>query len=151
MKLTQIPAPAGAHKRRKIVGRGPGSGHGKTSGRGTKGAKSRAGKTGVYLGFEGGQTPLMRRIPKRGFTNRFKRYSQIVNIGSLNIFKDDVSIGPQELKDARLINSVTEPIKMLGDGLLKKKLTVNAHLFSKKAKDTIEKLGGKTQVLPKNR
>lgn len=148
MRLSDIPAPPGVHKSKKMVGRGPGSGHGKTSGRGTKGAKSRAGK-GVYPGFEGGQTPLIRRIPKRGFTNRFKIFTQIVNVSSLNIFKDESTVGPKELKGTRLIDDALRPVKILGDGVLKKKLTVNAHEFSKKARETIENLGGKTQVLSK--
>lgn len=146
MRLSDIPAPIGAHKSKKIVGRGPVSGHGKTSTRGTKGAKARAGR-GVYQGFEGGQMPLIRRIPKRGFTNRFRRYIQVVNVNSLNVFKDESIIGPNELKEARLVHNIDEPIKILGKGELKKKLTVNANKFSKKAKEIIEKIGGKTQLI----
>jgi len=141
MKIDQIRKPKGATKKPKRVGRGPGSGHGKTSSRGMKGAKSRSGYS-LRLGFEGGQMPLMRRIPKRGFTSQVKNLYQIVNVDKLSHFKKDSSIDPAAMKAAGLIRSVEDKVKILGDGKLGKALRVSAHAFSESAKKKIEESGG---------
>lgn len=141
MKIHQIRKPKGATKKPKRVGRGPGSGHGKTSSRGMKGAKSRSGYS-LRLGFEGGQMPLMRRIPKRGFTSQVKNLYQIVNVDKLSHFKKDSSVDPAAMKAAGLIRSVEDKVKILGDGKLGKALRVSAHAFSESAKKKIEESGG---------
>ena len=146
MKLNEIGMPKGAHKDTKRRGRGSGSGHGKTSCRGRKGAKKRSGRT-TRPGFEGGQMQLVRRIPKRGFNAPFRNIYQIVNIDSLNRFKEKSTIGPEELKSAGLIGSVKDPIKILGDGDLKKVITVKAHKISESAKKKIASAGAKFEVL----
>jgi large subunit ribosomal protein L15 len=129
-------------KRKKRRGRGNGSGHGKTSCRGHKGQKARSGG-GVRLGFEGGQMPLVRRIPKRGFNYPFKHRYQIVNIHQLNEFDKDLIVTPDKLKEAKIIKEINKRVKILGEGELSKPLTVKAHTFSKKAKEKINKAGGK--------
>jgi len=139
-------APSGANKRTKRVGRGTGSGHGKTSTRGHKGQKSRSGG-GVRPGFEGGQMPLQRRIPKRGFTNIFKKDYAIVNIKSLNIFDEGTEVTPELLKETGLIKAVKDGVKILGDGELDKKLTVKAHKISKQAEEKITAKGGRVEVI----
>jgi large subunit ribosomal protein L15 len=136
---------AGATHYRKRVGRGPGSGHGKTAGRGNKGQKSRSGYRHMR-GFEGGQMPLHRRVPKRGFTNIFRVEYDIVNLGDLDRFDAGASVTPQSLADARLTRK-SRPVKILGDGELKKALTVSAHKFSASAKARIEAAGGRCEVL----
>ena len=146
MKINEIGAPYGANVKTKRRGRGSGSGHGKTSCRGRKGAKKRSGRT-TRPGFEGGQMQLVRRIPKRGFNAPFKNEYQVVNIESLNRFRENSTIGPKELKSAGLIGSVREPIKILGDGDLKKVLTVKAHKISESAKKKFESAGAKFEVL----
>lgn len=146
MKINEIGAPYGANVKTKRRGRGSGSGHGKTSCRGRKGAKKRSGRT-TRPGFEGGQMQLVRRIPKRGFNVPFKNEYQVVNIESLNRFRENSTIGPKELKSAGLIGSVQEPIKILGDGDLKKVLTVKAHKISESAKKKFESAGAKFEVL----
>lgn len=146
MRLGDIRAPKGAVKRRKIVGRGPGSGHGKTSTRGQKGQKSRSG-AGIRVGFEGGQMPLVRRVPKRGFTNRFKKIYQIVNLSQLTSFKEKSVVGPDELFKQGLIKNTATPVKILGDGKLNKAVTVKAHAFSSGAMDKIKKAGGTTEIV----
>lgn len=144
--LENLKPPVGAHRKKKLLGRGPSSGHGKTSTRGIKGQTSRAGRD-FYLGFEGGQMPLIRKIPKRGFTNiRFKKIYQIVNIGSLAKIKEQI-IEPQLLEQKGLIKDKNKLIKILGQGELTKSLTIKAHAFSKRAKELIEAVGGKVEVI----
>lgn len=146
MRLGEIRVPEGATKRRKIVGRGPGSGHGKTSTRGQKGQKSRSG-AGIAVGFEGGQMPLIRRIPKRGFTNRFKKDFQIINLSQLTSFKENSVISPAELYKERLIKDEKAAVKVLGDGEISKAVTVKAQAFSTSAAEKIAKAGGKTEII----
>lgn len=146
MKLHEIQAPPGANKRTKRVGRGPGSGHGKTSTRGHKGQKARSGG-GVRPGFEGGQMPLQRRIPKRGFTNIFKKEYAIVNVQDLNVFADGTEVTIELLQDAGLVKGIKDGVKILGNGELEKKLTVKAHRFSKQAEEKIAARGGKAEVI----
>lgn len=146
MKLHEIQAPPGANKRTKRVGRGPGSGHGKTSTRGHKGQKARSGG-GVRPGFEGGQMPLQRRLPKRGFTNVFKKEYAIINVQDLNIFDDGTEVTIELLQDAGVVKGVKDGVKILGNGDLEKKLTVKAHRFSKQAEEKIAARGGKAEVI----
>ena len=147
MKLNTIKPNEGAVKNRKRVGRGPGSGTGKTAGRGENGQKSRSGG-GVRVGFEGGQTPLFRRLPKRGFSNaRFKKVYAVINVSELNKFKDGAEVNPEMLKDMGIIKNALDGIKVLGNGKLEKKLTVKASKFSSSAKKQIENLGGKAEVI----
>jgi len=146
LKLNEIGAPVGANRKTKRRGKGSGSGHGKTSCRGRKGALKRSGRT-TRPGFEGGQMPLIRRIPKRGFNSLFRKAYQVVNVGSLNRFDANASIGPEELKKAGLIGSVQDMIKILGDGKLEKSLTIKAHKFSASAKKHLEAAGAKMEVL----
>ena len=141
MKINEIRKPRGATKSPKRVGRGCGTGHGKTSSRGMKGAKSRAGYS-MRLGFEGGQMPLMRRIPKRGFTSARKKIYQVVNIEELNYFKKDSIVDLEALKKAGLIRRGKDKVKILGSGKLGKAISVKAHGFSKEAKKKIEESGG---------
>lgn len=143
--LGNLKAPKGAHKRKKILGRGPGSGHGKTSTRGSKGQTSRAGRD-FYAGFEGGQTPLIRRIPKRGFHSKFKKEYQIVNLIDLNRLKESV-VTPEVLEKKGLIKDKMRLVKVLGNGEIKNPVTVQAHAFSRRAKDLIEKTGGKIELI----
>jgi len=146
MKLDELKSPKGRHKKPKRVGRGSGSGHGKTSCRGHKGIKARSGRK-LRPGFEGGQMPLSRRIPKRGFTSKFKKEFEIINIKDLNIFENDSTITPQLLKDRGLIKNKKEGVKILGTGELSKTLTVRAHRFSKSAVEAIKRAGGTVEVL----
>lgn len=146
MKLHELQYEEGARKVRKRVGRGPASGTGKTSGRGHKGQNSRSGG-GVRPGFEGGQTPLFRRIPKRGFTNIFRKEYGIVNIESLNVFEDETVVTPELLLQMRVVRKLETGIKVLGNGKLTKKLTVKGHKFSKSAQAAIEAAGGTVEVL----
>ncbi len=147
MKLNELKRNPGSTKRRKVVGRGPGSGHGKTSGRGEKGQLSRTGG-GVHPWFEGGQTPLFKTIPRRGFSNkRFaKRYS-VINVEDLNRFKDGTVVTPELLKTEKLIKKELNGVKVLGNGILERKLTVKANLFTNTAIRKIEESGGKTEVI----
>ena len=142
--IHNIGAPEGANKNKKRVGRGPGSGHGKTSTRGHKGQKSRSGYSG-RAGFEGGQMPLQRRLPKRGFTNIFRTEYNIVNLEKLAALGES-TINPDVLRKAGVI-STKRPVKILGDGELKSAITVQAHKFSKSAQEKITKAGGKFEVL----
>ena len=146
MDLNQIGAPKGAHRNTKRRGRGCGSGHGKTSCRGRKGAKKRSGRT-TRPGFEGGQMQLVRRIPKRGFNAPFPNDYQVVNVESLNRFRENSTIGPKELKSAGLIGSEMERIKILGDGELKKAITIKAHRITDSAKKKLDAAGAKFEVL----
>ena len=146
MKMNEIGAPKGAHRNTKRRGRGSGSGHGKTSCRGRKGAKKRSGRT-TRPGFEGGQMQLVRRIPKRGFNAPFSNTYQVVNLESLNRFRENSTVGPKELKTAGLIGSEMERIKILGAGDLKKVITVKAHKISESAKKKFDSIGAKFEVL----
>lgn len=139
--------PSLGKKKKKRVGRGPGSGHGKTSCRGQKGQKSR---TGFKLkpSFEGGQMPLIRRLPKRGFVNKFQKVYQIVNIGQLNqAFEKDGVVSPEVLKEMGLISKVNVPVKILGDGEIDKPLLIKAHKFSRQAIEKIKKIGAGFELL----
>ena len=144
--LDKLKPPARSRKRRKIVGRGRGSGHGKTSGRGNKGSWSRA-SGGVRPGYEGGQTPLIRRVPKRGFTFTPKAKFEIVSIESLNRFQAGSVVTPETLYEKKLVRKKGRAIKILGDGTLKHAVTVKAHAFSKSAAEKIQKAGGKTESI----
>lgn len=146
MKLHDLRPAEGATRTAKRKGRGQGSGLGKTAGRGQKGQKSRSG-SGIKPGFEGGQMPLIRRLPKRGFTNIFAKVYSIVNIKDLEVFEADTIVTPELLKEAGLIKKLSDNIKVLGDGELSKKLTVQAHKFSKSAQEKIEALGGRAEVI----
>ena len=143
----EITSIAGKHTRRRRVGRGSGSGHGKTCGRGHKGAGSRAGSTSVSL-YEGGQMPLFRRLPKRGFNNyNFANLCEIVNIFLLEIFEDGATVGVEQLSGAGLIDSIKSKVKILGKGDLTKKLQVTAHKFSKNAEQKIAASGGIVKMI----
>ena len=146
MKLHELKPNPGSTHSKKRKGRGPGSGLGKTSGRGHKGQNARSGG-GTRPGFEGGQTPLFRRIPKRGFSNaRFKTVYATVNISDLNRFDDGTDVNPALLKEVGLVKNERDGIKILGNGKLEKKLNVTAHKFSESAVTAIVKLGGTTKV-----
>ncbi|MBI2095977.1 MAG: 50S ribosomal protein L15 [Candidatus Omnitrophica bacterium] len=147
MLLSQLKRPHGAKKRIKIVGRGRGSGHGKTSGRGEKGQNARA-SGGVRPGFEGGQMPLIRRVPKRGFTFTPKPKYAVVSLDRLDAFPAGSRITPEILKEKRIVNHKKKIlVKVLGDGELKHPLTIQAHAFSRSALKKIEKAGGKAERL----
>jgi large subunit ribosomal protein L15 len=148
--LETLRRPPGANTRRKMLGRGPGSGHGKTSTRGHKGQTSRPGRH-FYLGFEGAQIPLIKRIPKRGFSNtRFKIRYQIVNLKDLNTIKDPTIIDPKFLAEKGFIKSKADLIKILGSGEIAVSLEVKAHAFSRSAREKIEKAGGKIEIINVN-
>ena len=146
MKLHELsPAPGSTHARKRI-GRGHGSGQGKTAGKGHKGQKARAGR-GMRAGFEGGQMPLQRRVPKRGFVNIFATTYANVNVAVLNAFDDGAEVDLDALKKAGLVKKAYDGVKVLGDGELTKKLTVKATAYSKAAKEKIEAAGGKAEVI----
>jgi len=136
--LNRLKKPHGAKKRKKVVGRGRGSGHGKTSGRGHKGANARA-SGGTRPGFEGGQMPLIRRVPKRGFTFTPKAKYEVVSVQSLNAFKSGSEVTPELLKEAGLVKKWDPQVKILGDGNLKHPLKVSAHAFSRSALEREER------------
>mgnify|MGYP003447202591 FL=1 len=147
MKLHELSKVEGSTHRRKVVGRGPGSGHGKTSGRGEKGQKARSGG-GVHIWFEGGQTPLYKRLPRRGFSNaRFPTRHAVVNVSDLNSFQDGEVVTPELLIESGLVKKELNGIKILGNGTLEKKLTVKANRFTNSAITKIEELGGTTEVI----
>lgn len=146
MRLHQLKPPAGSRKRRKILGRGPGSGHGQTSGRGEKGQKARSGG-GSRPWFEGGQLPLHRRVPKRGFTNIFRKEYAILNVKDLERFEAGTAVTPARLHEAGLVRAVAAPVKILGEGTLSKPLAVSAHGFSKSAAEKIRAAGGTLEVI----
>lgn len=148
MRLSDLRPAKGANRPIKRRGCGSGSGHGKTSCRGHKGAKSRSGSKRRF-GFEGGQMPLIRRIPKRGFNSKFPRCYQIVNLSQLRAFKDGDAVDPKAMMEKDIIKRADGLVKVLGDGEIKKTLTVSAHRFSKSAKEKIEKAGGKVQLITK--
>jgi len=147
MKLNNIKYNAGAKKSPKRLGRGSSSGTGKTSGKGHKGQKARSGG-GVRPTFEGGQTPLFRRIAKRGFSNyNFKTEYAVINVNTLERFENNTEVTPELLQELGIIKKPLDGIKILGQGNLTKKLTVKAHQFSLTAKKKIEEVGGKTEVI----
>ncbi|MBP0954516.1 MAG: 50S ribosomal protein L15 [Oscillospiraceae bacterium] len=146
MKIHELGAPVGANKDVKRVGRGHGSGNGKTAGKGHKGQNARSGG-GVRPGFEGGQMPMTRRIPKRGFNNIFAVKAATVNVSDLERFNDGVVVDTELLKASGLVKKTANGIKVLGNGELTKNLTVKANAFSASAKEKIEKAGGKAEVM----
>ena len=145
MKLHQLSRPPGARKKRKRIGRGPGSGHGKTATKGHKGLLARSGG-GKRPGFEGGQMPLIRRLPKHGFTNPFRTEYAVVNLKSLSALKVD-QVTPEVLVGARLIKANDRLVKILGDGQVGKPLIVQAHKFSKSAMEKIQAAGGRAELI----
>ena len=146
MKLENLQYTEGSRFVSKRIGRGQGSGNGKTAGKGHKGQNARSGG-GVALGFEGGQTPLYKRIPKRGFTNYTRKEYAIVNVASVNVFEDRATVDFETLKAAGLLKKQLDGVKVLGCGELTKKLTVKANKFSATAKESIEKAGGIVEVI----
>jgi large subunit ribosomal protein L15 len=146
MELNNLKPKKGSKHAKKRVGRGPGSGHGKTASRGEKGQKSRSGYS-RQIGFEGGQMPLHRRLPKRGFTNIFKRDYAVVNLSDLDRFDNGATVDEAALRSAGLVKGQNDGIKILGDGKLTKKLTVHATKFSGTAKKQIEAAGGTCQEI----
>lgn len=145
MRLVDLRPPGGAKKERKRVGRGIGSGQGKTAGKGSKGQKARG---HVRPGFEGGQTPLHRRLPqRRGFTNRFKKVYAIVNLEQLEKFDEGTVVAPELLIERGIVKKLEDGLKVLAEGKLTKPLTVRAHKFSKAAEEKIRAAGGSTEVL----
>lgn len=146
MKLHELKPAEGSRKTRNRVGRGIGSGNGKTAGKGHKGQNARSGG-GVRLGFEGGQTPLFRRLPKRGFTNVNRKDFAIVNLETLNRFEDGTEVTPELLLETGVVSNVKSGVKILGNGQLEKKLTVKANKFSASAKEAIESAGGTAEVI----
>jgi large subunit ribosomal protein L15 len=146
MELSNLKPKKGARHAKKRVGRGPGSGHGKTSSRGEKGQKSRSGYS-RQIGFEGGQMPLHRRLPKRGFTNIFKKDYAVVNLADLERFDNGATVDEAALRQAGLVKGQNDGIKVLGNGKLSKKLTVSATKFSATAKSAIEAAGGTVQEI----
>lgn len=143
LRLDRLPKSVRKVKR---VGRGPGSGRGKTAGKGHKGQRSRSGG-GVRPGFEGGQMPLIRRLPKRGFTNPFKVMYQVVSVSALNSFKEGSVVDPASMRESGLISSRRKPVKILGDGELKKELEVKAHAFTRSASEKISAAGGSWAIV----
>ncbi len=146
MKLSELKPPKGAVKKKKRIGCGTGSGHGCTSCRGTKGQRSRSGGR-VPPWFEGGQMPLQRRLPKRGFVNIFRKTYTIVHLDRLNVFPSGSEVGIKELKQQGIIRGEKERVKILGDGELKIPLTVSAHKFTRSALEKIEQAGGKAREI----
>jgi large subunit ribosomal protein L15 len=145
--LSKLQAPQGAVKERTRVGRGPGSGLGKTAGRGQKGQKARSKGNINKLHFQGGQTPIQRRLPKRGFKNPFGPVVAYINVGDLERFDAGAAVNAETLREQRLVRGRFDLLKILGSGELTKAVTVTAHKFSKSASEKIEKAGGKTVVL----
>lgn len=145
MKLHELSPAYGSTKEAKRIGRGHGSGNGKTAGKGHKGQKARSGR-GIRAGFEGGQMPLQRRVPKRGFNNIFASRFAIVNVSDLNVFEEGAVVDVKALQDKGLINKVYDGVKVLGNGEISKALTVKASAFSESAKSKIESVGGKAEV-----
>ena len=146
MKLHELSAVPGSTKDSKRIGRGHGSGQGKTAGKGHKGQKARAGR-GMRVGFEGGQMPLQRRIPKRGFHNIFAKTIIAINVGTLDSFEDGAVVDAQALIDAGIVKTCCDGIKILSNGELTKKLTVRVSAYSEAAKSKIEAAGGKAEVI----
>ena len=146
MKLHELKPAEGSRHTKKRIGRGTGSGNGKTAGKGHKGQNARSGG-GVRLGFEGGQTPLYRRLPKRGFTNINRKEYAIVNLDKLNTFEEGTTVTPALLVECGLVKNEKSGIKILGNGVIEKKLTVSAHKFSGSAKEAIGAAGGTIEVI----
>ena len=147
MKLHELEKNIGATHAKKRVGRGPGSGLGKTSGKGQKGQKARSGAS-INPVFEGGQLPLYRRIPKRGFTNaKFKTVYAVVNLSQLNVFEDGTVVTPALLKDTGIVKKQLDGVKVLGNGKLEKKITIQANKFSTSALEKIKEAGSKAEVI----
>ncbi len=146
MKLNELQYEVGARHVSKRIGRGQGSGNGKTAGKGHKGQNARSGG-GVAIGFEGGQNPLWRRLPKRGFTNFTRKEYAIINVEALNVFETGTEVTPELLKECGLVKKQLDGIRVLGNGTLEKALTVKASKFSKKALEAIEAAGGKAEVI----
>lgn len=146
MKLHELKPSEGSRHSRKRVGRGIGSGNGKTAGKGHKGQNARSGG-GVRPGFEGGQMPLFQRLPKRGFTNINRKEYAVVNLDKLNRFDEGTEVTPELLLETRVISKLKDGVKILGNGALEKKLTVKAHKFSSSAKEAIETAGGNIEVI----
>ena len=146
MRLGKLKPAAGAKKKRKRVGCGPGSGHGKTSTRGHKGTQSRTGNT-RHAWYEGGQMPLQRRLPKRGFTNIFRVEYQVVNVGDLDRFDPEANVDIDTLLARGLIRHLNNPVKLLADGEINKPLNVTVHACSAKAKEAVEKAGGRINLV----
>ena len=147
MKLDDLRPAAGSNKKRKRIGRGDGSGHGKTSGRGHKGQGARSGGN-TKPGFEGGQMPLQRRLPKRGFHNPFRVEMSVVNLGQIEALADGAEVTPEVLIEHGYVSGKNRKVKILGDGSLSRPVTVKAHGFSAKAKEKIEAAGGKVELIP---
>ena len=145
MNLSSLKPPAGQKHRKKRIGRGMGSGRGKTSTRGHKGARSISGYS-IMRGFEGGQMPLHRRLPKRGFTNIFKKQYAIINLGTLESLEGD-SFNPDRLMELGAVRKIGEGVKVLGSGELKRAIHVTAHMFSKSAMEKIQAAGGTAEVI----
>lgn len=148
LQLHNLKPARGANKKKKRVGRGPGSGNGVTAGRGHKGQKSRSGYS-RRAGFEGGQMPLYRRLPKRGFTNIFAKRYVVLNVRDLNRFEDGAEVSGQTLMDMGFVKRVHDGLRILGQGQIHKKLTVKAVHFSESARAKIEAAGGTAEVTPK--
>lgn len=149
LTLNQLKPAIGAKRDPKRIGRGPGSGRGCTAGKGNNGDKARSGAR-YKLYFEGGQTPTTRRVPKRGFTNIFRKEYQIVNLGDINKLDiNEKEIGIEFLYENGLIHNLEEPVKILGDGEFTKSITIKAHAFSESAKEKIEKANGKAEIIKK--
>lgn len=146
MKLHELSPAPGSSKDVKRIGRGHGSGNGKTAGKGHKGQKARAGR-GMRAGFEGGQMPLVRRVPKRGFTNIFAKEYIAINIAALDVFENDAVVNAEALVEKGIVKNTLIPVKLLGNGEITKKLTVNFSAFSSSAKQKIEAAGGKATVI----
>ena len=146
MKLHELSPVEGSKKEVKRIGRGHGSGWGKTAGKGHKGQKARAGK-GMRVGFEGGQMPLQRRLPKRGFNNIFRKNVVAINVGTLNKFEDGAVVDIAALTEKGIVKNSFDGVKILSNGTITKKLTVKANAFSKGAVAKIEAAGGKTEVI----
>ncbi len=146
MKLHEMKPAEGSRTSRKRLGRGIGSGFGKTSGKGHKGQNARSGG-GTRLGFEGGQTPLFQRLPKRGFTNINRKEYAVINLDKLNLFDEGTEVTIELLLESGMVSKAKSGIKILGNGTLNKKITVKANKFSASAKEAIEKAGGQTEVV----
>lgn len=146
LSINRLKPASGANRNKKRVGRGMGSGHGKTSTRGSKGQKSRSGAS-IRAGFEGGQMPLHRRLPKRGFHNIFRKEYAVINLEKLTVFEAGAKVDPEILKNRRFIKKLKDGLKVLGVGELQNAIHVRAHKFSRSAVEKIEKAGGTTEVI----
>lgn len=146
MKLNNLGPNPGEKRKKRRIGRGPGSGRGKTAGKGHKGLLARSGRAN-QIGFEGGQMPLVRRLPKRGFTNKYRTEYAIINLKSLSTVKDGMTVNPNLLREVGLVKGKRNLIKILGDGDLQRPLVIEAHHFSKSAQLKIEQAGGQAKVI----